>query len=350
MDLQKPIIEQIRNSIPAVPFVATNAMQSGTDVAKSAFTSLADTATNVRASLDDFGQNVGEGATSITEPGNFFDINGLFAKIAFLIFVLFGFVFLVRVGISLVGYFTLPSQSPYIVKGMLNGSSALDISQDPSNPASVPIPRSNDAAKGAEFTWSTWLFVGNQSSGSYKAVFVKGDGGFDATTGINVCNGPGMYLKTDGGGVTSLRICIDTIRKPIATSTSTVATSIVATTTAEGDGGPDVIDISNIPQRKWVHVAVRLQNTLVDTYVNGVISKRTTLSAAPKQNYYDVHVCPNGGFSGSLSDLRYFDHALSVFSINNIVIFGPNTKTTAMTTDAKAVGGNYSYLSPQWYN
>ena len=335
MDLQKPIIDQIQNSVPDTTEIRNSIGNS----AQNAFTSLADTATNVRSSLDEFGKNVGTGADTLVAPGNFLDLNGIFAKIAFLIFVLFGFMFLTRIGISLIGYFTLPSQNPYVIKGMLSGSSAVDISQDPSDPKSVPITRSNDANKGAEFTWSVWLFANQPAPSSpgivaYKPIFVKGEGEFDPATGINVCNGPGMYLTTDSTtGVSTVRICMDTINKHDPNATAS----------------PDVIDIPNIPQQKWVHIAIRLQNTLLDTYVNGVIATRTTLSAAPKQNYYDVHVCPNGGFSGSISDLRYFNHAQSVFGINSIVMYGPNTKTSATTTDAKAVGGNYSYLSNKWY-
>jgi hypothetical protein len=321
MDLQRPIIEQVQNSIPDTTALRENI---GTG-AKNAYASIADTAATVRNTLGEFGSNL-EAAAETGSSSDFLDMNGMFAKIAFLILILFVFLALLRLGISLVGYFTLPSQSPYVVKGILNGNSNIDVSQNPEVPGSILISRSNDANKGAEFTWSVWLFINQPDVPDSKMcpIFVKGEGEYQ-TDGINTCNGPGMYVTTNGG-IGKVRIVMDTVINKA-----------------------DFVDIPNIPQQKWVHIAVRLQNTLLDTYVNGVISARTTLSSAPKQNYYDIHICPNGGFSGSLSDLRYFDHALSVFGINNIVMFGPTTTTSALTTDAKAVGGNYSYLSSLWY-
>jgi hypothetical protein len=70
------------------------------------------------------------------------------------------------------------------------------------------------------------------------------------------------------------------------------------------------------------------------------------MSYAPKQNYYDITVC--GGFNGSLSNLRYYDHALNVFDINNIIMFGPNTIPSKLASNSGG-SGNYAYLSSQWY-
>jgi hypothetical protein len=50
-----------------------------------------------------------------------------------------------------------------------------------------------------------------------------------------------------------------------------------------------------------------------DTSGNGVISARYNFSSVPLQNYKDVIVCGNSGFSGSLSDLRYYSYALNIF-------------------------------------
>ena len=47
--------------------------------------------------------------------------------------------------------------------------------------------------------------------------------------------------------------------------------------------------------------------------------QKMTFQDVPKQNYGDVFVCNNGGFTGELSDLRYFDYGLGVFEIMNIV-------------------------------
>ena len=72
----------------------------------------------------------------------------------------------------------------------------------------------------------------------------------------------------------------------------------------------------------------------------------------PKQNYHHIAVGGGGntgGFSGSISNLQYFQYALNVFEINNIVMKGPNTNSSDLSSDSKASSGNYSYLANQWY-
>ena len=118
--------------------------------------------------------------------------------------------------------------------------------------------------------------------------------------------------------------------------------------TVSSDKVNEVVDVSNIPIKKWVNVILRLQNTTFDVYVNGIIFKRIVLQYVPKQNYDDIFVCQNGGFSGKLADLRYFSRALNIFEINSIVSSGPNTSTSLLTAD-QTTKGNYSYLSNLWY-
>ena len=69
----------------------------------------------------------------------------------------------------------------------------------------------------------------------------------------------------------------------------------------------------------------------------------------PKQNYENVYVCNNGGFNGNIADLQYYDYALSVFQINNIVVWGRNTKASNASGTADATGFPY-YLSNLWYS
>lgn len=321
MDLQRPIIDQVSTG-------ATNAQAAIATGVKTASDSVVDAVGKVRETLGEFSTAATNAVSASGSSGGFLDLNGMVAKVAFLILVMFGFLTLLRLGISLIGYFSQNSRSPYVIRGMLGGQSSVIISQDPAVPNSVPIPRSNDKTSGAEFTWSIWLFVDQSklNDGQYQPIFVKGFGEFNPTTGIRIINGPGMYLTTQD--TTTLKIVMDTV-----------------------DGKNEEIDVPNIPQQKWVHVAARLRNTTLAVYVNGVVAKQLTMAAAPSQNYQDVFVFPNGGVTGntSLSDLRYFDSALDAFGINNIVMFGPNKKQSSLTTSAAAVGGNYTYLSNQWY-
>jgi|UniRef100_A0A6C0H2R2 hypothetical protein len=278
--------------------------------------------TNVSQSLDDFSKQVDTNATASSQ---FLQSNTIVAKFAFLILVLIGFLLLMNLGIYLIGYFTSPSKNPYLIKGMAEGNSGQVISQDPKDTSSVPIFRSNNETTGAEFTWSCWLFIndlGNDGK-KYQHIFNKGDGNFSSVDNLtNVNNAPGVYLSPMAN---SLHIIVDTV---------------------DVNDKNTVIDISNIPIKKWFHMALRLKNNIVDVYINGTISNRLILQNVIKQNYNNVYVSQNGGFNGKLSNLRYYSYALNVFEINSVVYSGPNLTISDSVLKQK----NYSYLSNIWYS
>jgi hypothetical protein len=110
-------------------------------------------------------------------------------------------------------------------------------------------------------------------------------------------------------------------------------------------GDTQTVSIPQIPLNRWFNIGIRLQNKILDIYINGAIAKRMAFSALPKQNYGDIYVCHNGGFGGSLSDLRYFDSALSVFNLTNITMAGPNLTRT----EPALVDNSFDYLSSAWY-
>lgn len=229
-----------------------------------------------------------------------------------------------KVGISVLGYMLGPWSNPYLIKGSLGGSTGASIKQNPRDENSAIIMRSNDRHKGIEFTWSVWLFINQENDASTpKNIFVKGDDQF--TNGINLLNGPGLYLADDTDKTYKLVVKIDTMND---------------TETAE---------INGVPINKWFHVAIRMQNKVMDTYVNGVVTDRVNLSSIPKQNFNNVTIHGNGGYSGSTSNLRYYNYALNVFEINNIVMFGPDLSPSSLSADSKALSGNYSFLASSWY-
>jgi len=53
---------------------------------------------------------------------SFLESNSLVAKFAFLILVIFGFIILLRLGISIVSYFLKPNPSPHLMDGMVDAT------------------------------------------------------------------------------------------------------------------------------------------------------------------------------------------------------------------------------------
>lgn len=288
--------------------------------------------TNLGNTLQNTTSQIGESFNefskqSATVPGataGFLESNTIIAKFAFIILVLVGMLVLLNLGVILISILFGPSENPFLINGMVDGNNAMVIRQDPKQGESVTILRSNNEDSGAEFTWSSWIYLNDLGvqDQKYQHIFSKGDGNFNATTNLStINNAPGVYLEPK---TNSLYVVMNTVKY--------------------GDTNTSVV-IDNMPIKKWVHLAIRLQNQILDIYVNGVLSKRIILNNVPKQNYSDVYVCQNGGFNGKLSSLRYYSYALNVFEINSIVRKGPN-----LTVNDGNLNTNYfSYLSNYWY-
>jgi len=305
------------------------------DAVESVSKNYTDVRSNVSNSLADFSNKASTNADASKE---FLTSNTIVAKVAFVLLVLFLFLLFLYLGINIIQMFINPSNNPYLVKGLISGSDRLTVFQDPTQQTSITLQRSNNQKTGLEFTWSTWIYISDINSDSKKCqnVFNKGDPKYDTSTGLASSNGPGLYiitgaLNSDGSIVTNagLRVVMDLTGKDPVTNKKY-----------------SQVDISNIPIKKWVNVIIRMENTMMDTYINGVISNRTILPFIPKQNFFDVQVCNNGGFNGQLSNLRYYNRALNVIQINNIVFWGPNLNASKSISTTK---GGFNYLSSTWY-
>jgi len=305
----------------------SNGVNSAGETITSAFNSagqgISNAATSVQETLGEFSSK-----SSVDASSEFLTSNTLLAKFSFLILVLIAFLFLVNLGITLIGYFTQPSNNPYLVKGTMNAANELVITQDPKNKSSISILRSNNQNTGIEFTWCIWIYVNDidpKREPQYQNIFNKGDGYYGKNGIASVNNGPGLYLDNSGNQL-----------------------HIVMNTVAVSDHS-DTLDVPNIPLRKWFHCAIRMENKIMDVYINGVVTARLIMKDVPKQNYFDVNICKNGGFNGSIADLQYYDRALSVFEINNIVVWGRNTSASTSSSASDATGFPY-YLSNLWYS
>jgi len=269
---------------------------------------------------------------------DFLNSNSLVAKFAFLILIILAFVLLLRTGAAIISWALSPSDSPILIDGMVDAKHMLVFHQDPSIKGSKPIMRSNNQRTGMEFTWSTWLYIDDftYKQGQYKHVFHKGndgiqdDSGTDANStsssdGLNSPNNaPGLYILPNQN---SLLVIISTFDNP-----------------------SNRILVEDIPLNKWINVILRLENDVFDVYINGSIVKRHVLDNDNNgdvffQNYGDVYALMNGGFSGYMSDLRYFNHAASINKIQSIVNKGPNMNMK--TVDMKQ--RRPRYLSSRWY-
>jgi len=256
----------------------------------------------------------------------FLESNSIVAKFAFLILVLILFVMALRLGTSILSWIFTPSPDPILINGMIDAKQMMKIPQDPNVTGAIPIMRSKNDKDGLVFTWSVWIFIDDLQyrQNEYRHIFHKGNDDVNVTTvpiGMNQPNNaPGLYIAP---GTNNLIVIMNTFDK--------INEEIV---------------IEDIPLNKWINVIIRVdEQHKLDAYINGTLVKRHILASVPKQNYGDVYVSLNGGFSGYTSALRYFNTALGTNQIQSIVDAGPNLRMIG--SDMK--NSMPRYLSLRWF-
>jgi len=326
--------QSLTNALPSIP--SRDEMSSNlSNTLSSVQSSVENTKGTVNSTLNEFSSKSVMDASS-----EYLNSNSIISKFAFLILLLIVFLFLLKVGAALTAYFLSPSKQPYLAKGVIQGTANRTISQDPANSKSAVIYRSNNQTGGIEFTWSVWIWVDGIETTANKQshIFHKGNNMYFPTLSgsskggmATVNNGPGLYLG------------LDESYKP--TNSLVFYLDVEKTSTAPD---PIKLETKNIPLKKWFHIVYRVQNYSIDCYINGVLSNSVSIgNYVPKQNYDDVHIGKNGGFNGKLSNLRYYDYALSAFDINAITNYGPNLSVNG---DDAGVNGIYDYISMNWYS
>lgn len=243
--------------------------------------------------------------------------NSLVAKVCFLILIIVIFVIALRLGSRFVMWALSPNKNPILVPGYINASDpgeAGEIPMDPKKKHAKPILRSVNEREGIEFTYNVWLYVTNYAvrQGAKRHIFNKGSaqnvgdkskfGDLNTSGMMFPNNAPGVYFKAnDANGANQLAIYMNTFNDVI-----------------------EEVTIKDLPVKKWFNLTIRVRHDKMDTYINGTIVNRHKFNSPVKQNYGNVHVCQNQGFSGNLSNLRYYSYALSGVQINDIVTAGPD--------------------------
>ena len=300
----------------------------------------------------------------LTKFVSFFSFNSIVTKIAFLLFIIIMFLLLIKLTMSIMIYSYQEKNNPILVEGVIAGTTAITITRDPKKSNSVTLPRSNNQYYGAEFTWSVWLNVNSVTVDKYSHVFSIGNSQANSKGIMSVNNAPGIYLMqhksqaNQQGHSLGMRIIMDTepfhnynldnFSKDGSTITDRVNTENIVTHNKS-------IDITELPFNNWFNVMVRLGNSVLDIYINGTIAGRINFETVPKQNFYDIQICQNSGFSGYLSNLKYYARSLNVFDINAVVLAGPNLNSPVIkgASNSPALPGgklnSYDYLSNLWY-
>ena len=265
---------------------------------------------------------------SLSFMSGLFNSENMVSKLTFLLLILFLFILLLRIGTSIITWALSPSTTPILLNGMINSKQMFQIPQNPSLSGAIPILRSVNDEAGIGFTWSVWINIEDftYKEKDYKHVFHKGNDNINLSTtpfGMNFPNNsPGLYIAPDKNDLIVIMNTFDSITEEIK--------------------------IKDIPLNKWINVIIRInEQKQMDVYINGRLTRRHILSSIPKQNYGDVYVSMNGGFSGNTSSLRYYAYPIGTNEIQSIVNAGPNT--TLISSGGEMSGSAMDYLSTKWF-
>ena len=277
-----------------------------------------------------FNQRGGQGL----DTKAFMESNSTVARAAFGGLVLLVFIILLSLGVRVLQWYFSPSKNPKLVDGMKRADEEMTVYANPRRDQAKPILRSDDERYGSEFTWSVWIYLSEwKGDQQMKHVFHKGAATMDNSEkgkGISkYTQTPGLYLKNGTNGP-QIVVKMDTFKQPGSYPES-----------------EDVV-VDDIPLNKWINVIIRVEGNILDVYINGGVAVRHMLAEVVKQNYGDTHTGLNGGFSGNVSDLWYFNRALNTAEILKIVRDGPNL---TMIAESPSSGINVfpPYFSLRWY-
>jgi hypothetical protein len=305
--------------------------------------------------FNNFGEKIGNSipynsSRALNSSAEFINSNNIIAHIIFLVLVIILFIAFFRAGINIISLIMTPDSSPYLYKNMKNAKQLVIIPQDPKSKGSISILRSRNEYDGLEFSYSTWIYIDDatyRGSQMYKHIFHKGNDylGNDGIYYPN--NSPGLYLFNGNKGHIENPNKLDSYDYKYPVMGLLVRQNIF---TNESDGEKtfyEDVEVEGIPIKKWVNIIVRVDNqNILDVFINGKLMKRKKLSGVARQNYDNLYINMNGGFSGYLSSLRYYNYSLGTFEISSIVSNGPSLKLESSSNMAES---KPKYLSSKWF-
>jgi hypothetical protein len=88
-------------------------------------------------------------------------------------------------------------------------------------------------------------------------------------------------------------------------------------------GTQEIVPISNIPAKKWIHFAIVVDQTSINIYINGTLHTHHTLNQLPRQNSGSVKISPKGGFNGKIGLIEYYPSKLSSSDVSALSLVYP---------------------------
>ena len=264
----------------------------------------------------------------------------------------------------IIGYKKDKKSNPIIV----SGSETIDVLKNsPYN--GCRLLRSEDKRTGIEFSYTTWIKIDDTLNDNlYHNLFLKGDATNDS---FNPTQCPGVWVKKNLGDsgffVDEIKLIINfdtflvknsekscdnldqecAIHNYCDTNNEYKSECVKKTTsdtceilreckwTEQGTQGTcdnkctnkskETIELSNIPFKRWFHLAIIVRNKDIDVYINGNLYNTFKLEGVIKQNNNNLLF----GFGSNklypplnttiISDFRYFNYAIPYYRLDYLL-------------------------------
>jgi len=288
---------------------------------------------------------------------SFAESNTAISKFVFIILLMFLFVLLFNLGVWMIQSLMGSNRQPLLLDGMVSANKTTTVSVNPNVKNSKPLYRSINEDQGLEFTWNVWFYVDslNNTNPSYSRIFSKGSTNQALNLNLpsnctddsckNIFNSsPGLFITQNKQNDSVFPNVIGPSVIPNHINLMMLINTFQPSQSNQEYA--ETITIENIPMQKWVCATIRVQQTTVDIYINGVMTQRKKLNNLPRQNYYDVLIGDqNNGFQGNISSLRYFNKAIGYDEIQSLFSKGPNLKSL----ESSGIMNGVDYISLNWY-
>jgi len=224
--------------------------------------------------------------------------------------------------------------APMILNGLSSGQYPREIKQNPNSNNSKTLLRSRNE-NGIEYCYSMWLYIDTNtwnanSSNIWRHIFHKGPKINNFSIGephiYSEIQCPGLWISPTEN---KLRLYVNTYSDT-----------------------NEYVEISNMPVKKWIHFVYSQSNFTSKIYINGKLKTVHELLTLPRQNYYNLYLTQNDGFTGFLTTMQYFNYELTYSQILNITKKGPNLnmpKNDSYSQESINLSSNLPYLSNKWW-
>ena len=81
--------------------------------------------------------------------------------------------------------------------------------------------------------------------------------------------------------------------------------------------------VDDFPLQKWVHMVVSQYNNVMDIYLDGKLNSSCVLQGFPDVSTDNLVLSPDGGYSGQMSSVVYYNSALAQDDVFKIYSLGP---------------------------